>query len=52
MTGAGFGGCVVALVRDDSTQAFSEIVRKAYLEKTGRVAEFTVSSASRGVEVL
>jgi galactokinase len=52
MTGAGFGGCVVALVRDDSTQAFSEIIHKAYLEKTGRVAEFTVSSASRGVEVL
>jgi galactokinase len=52
MTGAGFGGCVVALVRDDSTQAFSEIIRKAYQEETGRTAEFIVSSASRGVEVL
>ena len=35
MTGAGFGGCVVSLVRADSVESFAETVRKAYLAETG-----------------
>jgi galactokinase len=32
MTGAGFGGCAVALVDADSTEAFCETVLSAYEE--------------------
>ncbi len=35
MTGAGFGGCVVSLVRADSVESFAETVREAYLDETG-----------------
>jgi galactokinase len=35
MTGAGFGGCVVSLVRADSVESFAETVRAAYVEETG-----------------
>lgn len=35
MTGAGFGGCVVALVRADATAAFEETVASEYEDRTG-----------------
>ncbi|WP_223302152.1 galactokinase [Haladaptatus sp. R4] len=35
MTGAGFGGCVVSLVREESVESFAETVREAYLAETG-----------------
>ncbi|EFW91521.1 galactokinase [Haladaptatus paucihalophilus DX253] len=35
MTGAGFGGCVVSLVRSDSVESFTETVRAAYAAETG-----------------
>ena len=35
MTGAGFGGCVVSLVRAESVEPFAETVREAYLAETG-----------------
>ena len=35
MTGAGFGGCAVALVSEDSVESFCKDVSKAYKEKTG-----------------
>jgi galactokinase len=34
MTGAGFGGCALALVRADSLEGFKEQASKTYLEKT------------------
>jgi galactokinase len=34
MTGAGFGGCVVSLVRADSVEPFVEAVRTAYVAET------------------
>lgn len=35
MTGAGFGGCTVSLVKDEAIDAFVDQVGKAYLDKVG-----------------
>lgn len=40
MTGAGFGGCTVSIVRDDAIDAFIEQVGKAYQAKIGYAADF------------
>ena len=52
MTGAGFGGCAVALVRSEAAHAFSSAVQRAYQERTERAAEFTISDASNGAELI
>ncbi len=52
MTGAGFGGCAVALVQADSADAFVESVARLYQEKTGLNAALYVSGAAGGAEVL
>lgn len=48
MTGAGFGGCAIALVKRDGIDAFTEAVAKIYREETGNVAEFFVSGLGNG----
>lgn len=48
MTGAGFGGCTVALVKDESIKDFIEQVGKEYREKTGLVADFYVAKVGDG----
>jgi galactokinase len=50
MTGAGFGGCTVSLVHEDSVQAFIEQVGKEYTEKTGLTPSFYVCDIGNGVE--
>ncbi|HPE35596.1 MAG TPA: galactokinase [Spirochaetales bacterium] len=35
MTGAGFGGCALALVRDEAVPAFKRAVERLYAERTG-----------------
>lgn len=40
ITGAGFGGCTVTLLRKEAVDAFQEQVGKAYREKTGYNASF------------
>ncbi len=40
MTGAGFGGCAIALVHGDRAAAFRDFVARAYSAKTGLSAEF------------
>ncbi len=52
MTGGGFGGCSVSLVRYDATDRFIERVGKAYTEKTGLTAEFYVIDISEGAHPL
>ncbi|MFC6333641.1 galactokinase [Paenibacillus septentrionalis] len=52
MTGAGFGGCTVSLVHEDSVEQFKEQVGKEYNEKTGLNADFYVCSIGNGVEQL
>ena len=51
LTGAGFGGCTVNLVRHDSLGAFQRQVIGAYRERTGLPAQMHVVSASEGLQV-
>ena len=40
ITGGGFGGCTVSLVKNDAIDPFIDRVGSAYREKTGIEAEF------------
>ena len=48
MTGAGFGGCSVSIVKDDAVNRFIEQVGKAYEEKIGYAADFYVVEIGDG----
>ncbi len=48
MTGAGFGGCTVSIVREDAVESFIRDVGKAYAEKTGLTADFYVAEIGDG----
>ncbi len=48
MTGAGFGGCTVSIVKDEAVDAFQEKVGKAYEEKIGYAADFYVVDIGSG----
>jgi galactokinase len=50
MTGAGFGGCAIALVEKDQTEAFIETVGRIYNEKIGYEATFYVASIGEGTK--
>lgn len=52
MTGAGFGGCTVSLVHEDSVEAFQDEVGRKYNETTGLTADFYVCTIGNGVERL
>ncbi|MFT5788751.1 MAG: galactokinase [Shewanella sp.] len=52
MTGGGFGGCVVALVDHELTDAVVAVVEQQYLEKTGIEAAIYLCSASDGAKRL
>lgn len=48
MTGGGFGGCTVSLVRDESIPAFIEQVGAEYTAKTGLKADFYIAEIGDG----
>lgn len=48
MTGAGFGGCTVSIVKEEYVDEFIDKVGKAYKEKIGYPAEFYVSEIGDG----
>ncbi len=52
MTGAGFGGCAVALVRRDSAEAFAQTVGAEYRQKAGMEAKVYVCQASAGASIV
>ena len=52
MTGAGFGGCTVSIVKDDAIDTFIEKVGSAYKEKIGYAADFYVVELGDGPGVL
>ena len=49
MTGGGFGGCTVSLVKDEAIEAFKAFVGKEYEQKTGLKADFYVAEIGDGV---
>jgi galactokinase len=49
MTGAGFGGCTVSIVRDDTVERFLNEVGSNYFARTKLTPEFYIAEVSRGV---
>ena len=52
ITGGGFGGCTVSIVKNDSVDLFIQTLGKAYMEKTGIQAEFYVVDIGDGAHAL
>ena len=52
MTGAGFGGCAIALVHKDKVSDFIENVQNEYTDKIGYAGDFFACGAGEGVKEL
>lgn len=52
MTGAGFGGCAIAIVEKESTEELIKQVGSEYESKIGYPAEFYIAEISDGAKVL
>ena len=52
MTGAGFGGCAIALVAKDAVESFKENVGRKYQEVVGYAPSFYIAEISGGSRVL
>lgn len=52
MTGAGFGGCAVALVKNESINDFIKFVEEKYIKETGLVPAFYVANVGDGSKKL
>ncbi|MCY7210678.1 galactokinase [Streptococcus sp. IsoGale021] len=52
MTGAGFGGCAIALVRKDAVEAFQKNVGQKYEEVVGYASSFYIAEIAGGSRVL
>ncbi len=48
ITGGGFGGCTVSIVKDETIDAFKDTLTKAYKDKCNLVPEFYVVSIGDG----
>ncbi len=52
ITGGGFGGCTVSIVKNDSLETFCTILKEIYKEKYALDAEFYVASPGQGAHKL
>ena len=52
ITGGGFGGCTVSIVKNESVDLFIRSLDKPYKEKTGHKAEFYVVDVGDGAHAL
>lgn len=50
MTGAGFGGCTVSLVKEDAIEEFIREVGKSYEERTGLTPDFYIAEVGDGAK--
>lgn len=48
VTGAGFGGCALAIVNKDKVDSFLEKVQEEYTDKIGYAADFYIATAGQG----
>ena len=48
MTGGGFGGCTVNLVREEDADDFAKRIAERYLQKTGITAQVYLCAAEDG----
>jgi len=48
ITGGGFGGCTVSIVKDEAVENFKETLAKVYKEKVGKEPEFYVVEIGDG----
>ncbi len=52
ITGGGFGGCTVSIVKNEAVDTFVDSIGKIYKEKTGHEAEFYVVDIGDGARAL
>ncbi len=52
ITGGGFGGCTVSIVKTDALETFQQVLSSKYMEKYGLAAEFYVVEAGAGAHRL
>lgn len=52
ITGGGFGGCTVSIVKNDTVEKFVDEIGKAYEEKVGHKAEFYVVDIGDGAKII
>ena len=52
MTGAGFGGCAVALVKEENAQEFENAVSLLYRQRSGSEANVYICKASEGASLV
>lgn len=52
VTGAGFGGCAIAIVNNDKIDEFIEYVSKRYLDTIGYAADFYVGLTGNGTQLV
>ena len=52
ITGGGFGGCTVSIVKNDTVDAFIREIGKTYQEKVGHEAEFYVVEIGDGAQII
>ncbi|MEW5944844.1 MAG: galactokinase [bacterium] len=52
MTGAGFGGCAIALVRRDAAGEYTEKIKRAYVAGTGRELRIYAAAPADGAGII
>ena len=52
ITGGGFGGCTVSIVKDEAVDGFIETIGQTYKEKVGHEAEFYVVEIGDGAKIV